>query len=459
MSPSYIEAIRMIESEASRRAAVFRSRSENVPVSGALNRIAARTQRSPLSTPEFNTSAMDGFALNSDITAGASAQSPVIFEYKGSMAAGDGPISISGEPESGIYPCVEIMTGARFPNSLNGRPFNCCIRWEDTVSFTDSSSNRRYIKVMKSAKCGQHRRLAAEDFTEGDVIVHAGATIRPRNIMALASVGITEVAVLRKPLIGVFSTGSELIPPGASMPDVHRIRDSNGPYITATLKDWDVDVDFLGVLEDDDIAMAQSIKKHLEKDKYDMIISTGAVSAGRFDLIPVALQHLASRIVFHKIAIRPGHPALFASIPLRSVHDNNTLEKVQTDIAFFGMPGNPLASAACLRFLVLPYLKALQSQDLEGPLKATIRRSPVSDCDPTMPSTSGDLIASFPADNDIFRPGIFYYRSGSELELKLIDDHSPGKVKPFVGANCWVHISRVVTELRDGDLVDCFPIH
>ncbi len=140
--------------------------------------------------PEINTSALDGFALNSDMTAGASAQSPVIFEYKGSLAAGDGPISISGEPDSGTYPCVEIMTGPRFPNSLDGRPFNCCIPWEDTVTVTDSSSNRRYIKLMKSTKYEQHRRLAVEDFTEENVIVHAGATIRSRHIMALASVGL-----------------------------------------------------------------------------------------------------------------------------------------------------------------------------------------------------------------------------------------------------------------------------
>ncbi len=104
------------------------------------------------------------------------------------------------------------------------------------------------------------------------------------------------------------------------MQDVYRVRDSNGSYVAATLKDWEVDVGFPGVLRDDDVTMAQTIKETHEKDKYDMILSTAAVSTGRFDLIPVALQHLAARITFHRIAIRPGHPALFASIPLRSVH-------------------------------------------------------------------------------------------------------------------------------------------
>lgn len=450
----------MIEFEAKHRATAFLSTSENVHISQAIDRITACTLRSPQSTPEYDTSAMDGFALNSELTEQASAESPVIFEIKGLMSAGDKPILISGRPGVGVYPCVEIMTGARFPNVIDTNSFDCCVPLEDTVPFTDSDSKRRYIKVSKAFRFGQHRRIAGEDFNKGDVIIQKGASMRPHHIMALSAVGITEIAVLKRPRIGIFSTGSELTSPVASRPDLHRIRDVNGPYITATLKDWKVDVDFLGLLEDDDKAMAERIKHHLEKNTYDMIISTGAVSTGRYDLIPTALGHLPARVIFHKIDIKPGHPVLFALVPTTPRADDHTFAESQpADIAYFGLPGNPVASAACLEFLVLPYLKALQSQELKGPLKATLRGSAMSDndCRAATTANAGDLIATFLTNKDVFRPGFLYHTADNQMEARLIEDHSPGKVKPFNDANCWVHISQAVTKLMDGDLVECFP--
>ncbi|KAJ5264915.1 hypothetical protein N7505_007708 [Penicillium chrysogenum] len=181
--------------------------------------------------------------------------------------------------------------------------------------------------------------------------------------MALASVGITEIPVLPKLRVGLYSTGSELLASRNNQPATGRVEDANGPYIAATLADNGVDVEFLGILDDDVETMMHTLKFNLEKNDCDLIISTGAVSTGRFDLVPSALQRLGAHIVFHKIGIRPGHPVMFATIPNISTGRSD-------EIPFFGLPGNPVASAACLRFLAMHYLKCLQSQLPETPLAA-----------------------------------------------------------------------------------------
>lgn len=362
MPDTYATALEKLVACAQHQNGLFRVHAVNLPLSRTCTRIAQRTICSPETTPKFDTSAMDGYALNSTATATATVEAPVVFLVKGTMAAGDEPLDVSAVSEGDIYPCVEIMTGARFPEM-----FDCCVRLEDVESYEEEGTGRWFIKVMKPAKRNQHRRFAGGDFKEGDLIVPAGAAITPAQIMAMASVGITEVPVLRKPRVGVFSTGSELQPSDPTRPHLHRIRDANGPHLIATLQEWGVDTEFLGVLDDDAEAMAGKLRRCMEQDEFDVIISTGAVSTGRFDAIPASLQRLDARVVFHKIAIRPGHPALYAMIPDT---DKNISGR---EVAYFGLPGNPVANAACLRFLVVPCLRVLQGQALEMPFRARVR--------------------------------------------------------------------------------------
>lgn len=447
MAPSYATVLQHLKAEAHNQGSIYREHNhhhdhaEKCPSLLSSRRIASTPIHSPSTTPEFDTSAMDGYAVNSAATANATPESPAIFQVKGIMAAGDEPISVSENAEGGIFPCVEIMTGARFPDS-DSDSFDCCVRLEDTdtVSFSGPRSEGRYIKVTKPVKPLQHRRLAGGDYREGDAIVSAGEVITPAHVMAMASVGVTELEVLRRPRIGVFSTGSELLKKDdATRPNSHRINDANGPYLMAVLGDWGVDVDFLDVLDDNADSMERSLRRHMSRKRYDAIISTGAVSTGRFDTIPDSLRRLDARVVFHGAAIRPGHPALFAILPSQD-----------REIAYFGLPGNPVATAACLRFLLSPYLRLLQGRELERSLKARVR-------DEENGTERGRLISTFRADTDVFRPGIFSRSYDADLEVILIKEHSPGKIKPFAVSNCWIHVHRDRLELRDGDVVDIFP--
>src|SRR5699024_9131849 len=130
-----------------------------------------------------------------------------------------------------VFPCVEIMTGARFPEATEGSEgFDCCVKWEDVTVLEGKKgciAGDHYIQVTKPAESQKNKRLAGGDFNKGGVIASPGETIRPRHIMALASVGVSEVEVTRKPKIGVFSTGNELLSSDTQRPGSHRILDAN----------------------------------------------------------------------------------------------------------------------------------------------------------------------------------------------------------------------------------------
>lgn len=398
MELSYQEAVQRVREEAQKA-----SCTEKCSIFVASDRVVGETLCSPKSTPEYDTSAMDGYALSSRATERASKDSPAFFTVTATTAAGDKPYKNSSK--SAIPPCVEIMTGAPFPEDDQ---FDCCVPIEHVVK-------DKHISVLKPAQRFQHRRFAGGDFHEGDAIIHARQRIQPKHIMALASVGFTEVPVLRRPRIAVFSTGSELKSGGLT--HAHTIHDANGPYLTAMLRQW-ADVDFKGVIRDDYEEMREAITAA----EYDIIVTSGAVSAGRCDLIPGLVQGIGGRTVFHKVAIKPGHPVFLSMLPSQK--------------AFFGLPGNPVAAAACARFFVVPYIKAAQQQAPERPHYAHLQ---------------GDKC--FRKEPDVFRPAVL-----TDQQVEIVHDHSPGKTKPFLGANCWVHVPGGVSELEKNSQIGIYSL-
>ncbi|GFF99788.1 molybdopterin molybdenumtransferase [Aspergillus udagawae] len=451
MAILYPEALQLIEAEAQQHRDAFVGDGEPVPISQARNRVARETVTSPISTPKFDTSAMDGYALSSSATQDATIDRPVTFEVKGMIAAGDEPLLIAADEQSGDPVCVEIMTGAPFPTSVSGAELDCCVRNEDVTVTVDEASTRRYIRVFKPVKALQNRRFAGSDFKKSDILVDAGEVVHPGHILSMASVGITEITVMRKPRVAVVSTGSELLPSSLDQSPLHRINDANGPYLTATLESWGASVDFLGIVPDHAESLEQALGLILTKKQYDVIITSGAVSAGRWDLIPMVIRRLNARVVFHKVAMKPGHPVLFAQIPDPSSNDHH----LRRETAFFGLPGNPVASAACLRFLALPYLKYLQLQRPDDPSRAYLL--PPDDVE-TSTTKEHPVVSTFRGDMDIFRPALVRGLPG-HVQVKLIQDHSPGKTKPFLHSNCWIHIHRGASELKAGDIVDIYPSH
>lgn len=443
MPLAYAEAVRLVQEEAQSQRQQKSTQTETCSIYNACDRVVSTTIYSPISTPQYDTSAMDGFALSAAATANASPEGPVTFEVMATTTAGDKPHSTVDDLRDGVPPCVEIMTGAPFPLGFDRDWYDCCVPVEDVVVSENKFSKRRYIAVSKPARYSQHRRFAGGDFSKRDVIIEAGQTVLPQHVMAMASVGLAHIPVMPRPRVAVFSTGCELLSPDAlTQPHDFMIHDANGPYLTAMLRQWGIDVDFRGVVRDSPEAMQDAISTALDAE-YDIIVTTGAVSAGRCDFIPGLVNRIGGRTVFHKAAVKPGHPILFSMLPCTG-----------RETAFFGLPGNPVAAAACLRFFVLQYLEKLQLQNAERPQTVALtlsnpNQNGLSQCNGVKSS-----VLSFRKDPDIFRPGIL---TPDSRQAWIIDDHSPGKTKPFLYANCWVHIPSGVSELGEGSLVDIYP--
>jgi molybdopterin molybdotransferase len=436
MTITYQEALKRIQEVAERCSNDSNAREQVVPLLEAIGRVAAKDHVSPICTPPKDTSAMDGYAISSRATAGASPEKPVEFTVMGTIGAGDDPIILPNEPEEEVWPCVEIMTGAQFPESSSDTPFDACIKIEDTISLgcfisrTDSKIYSR-IAVREPVPWYANRRLAGGDLRKDEIILSRGDTVGARHIMALASAGVTRVAVRRVPKVAVWSTGNELSEVTAKSRGDAQIFNSNGPYLIAALKELGVDAEYKGILQDDRSSLEAALSSS-GAESWDLIITTGAVSKGKFDFIVPALEELRADIHFHGVAIRPGHPILFATTKLNA-----------GTTPVFGLPGNPIATATCFRFLVVPFLRYMLGQASEPYHAAQL-------------IVSSSLFPS-PAHLDCFRHG---HISGDELGRKTVvlsNNQSPAVISQFAASNCWVHIPKERTTELNGSIVACYP--
>ncbi|MCJ1247945.1 hypothetical protein MMC30_005160 [Trapelia coarctata] len=362
------------------------------------------------------------------------------------MAAGDRPKWISGLCEDGVRPCVEIMTGAQFPIAIGtDDKFDACVRIEDTTFSVNTVTKTQCMTIVKPVMENQNRRLAGSDFQKGDLVIAAGSVVKPQHVMALASLGVSKVTVLRKARIAILCTGSELLSYESDEDCQDRIRDSNGPYIEAALQMVGVGVTYLGIVRDDGEEFDKLMQGQLDFGQYDVIITTGAVSMGKFDFVREAIERLGANVHFHKVAIRPGHPILFATLP------------AEREVAFFGLPGNPFASVACLRFFVMPYIGLLAHQPSEIPIQARLNAGHESIVS-SGPCSAPRHNLKAPSHLTIFWHGVLRLGHNGP-EAKIIQDQGSNKVKPLLGANSWISIPEGAKVMRDGDMVDCFPLY
>ncbi|KAF4423693.1 molybdopterin biosynthesis moeA [Fusarium acutatum] len=412
-------------------------RIELVSLDEAVGRISACDHYSPISTPEFDTSAMDGYAICSKSTRIASAEHPVFFCVKGTIAAGDEFLTLpSCHTPDGPQPCFEIMTGGRFPEGELGEVFDACVKVEDTVRIAAKKAGLgTCIAISKPISRYANRRFAGEDIQKGDLVMKKGVTIRTSNVMPLASVGIETVRVWKKPRVCIWSTGNELTSQKS------HIRDVNGVYLTAASKEAGADATFGGSITDEVDALVETIKDRLKSPVVDILITSGGVSVGKFDHVRQALETLDATIVSHGVAIRPGHPVLFALLP-----------SVWGEVAFFGLPGNPGAAAACFKFLTIPYMRYLLGQEQEKPVLALLENLELG-------SSSRKSIMDAPnrgLNCDRFRPGVLQMTGREGLTVhEAAGVLGPAKMAPFVQANCWIHI-KANEIIETGEMASCY---
>ena len=295
---------------------------ERLPIRECLDRVNNEAVKAPHNVPPLPNSAMDGFAVAiSSLKQGEITELDEI----GTAFAGT-PFSGNCGPGQ----CVRIMTGALVPAGTD------TVITQEQVEITESGR----IRVGSDHRSGENIRLAGEDITQGEIVIDAGARLSPADIGVLASLGIGQLQVKRKPVVAFFSTGDELVSIGEKL-EPGKIYDSNRYSLHGMLSRLTVDIIDLGVVKDEPAAMREVLEK--ASTRADLIISTGGVSVGEADYIRPALADLGTT-EFWKIAIKPGRPLTFGQIDAS---------------IFMGLPGNPVAVMVTFSQFVVPAIDAL----------------------------------------------------------------------------------------------------
>jgi len=290
-----------------------RSSHETVPLEKALGRALAREVHSPIDSPPFSKSAMDGFAVRSD-------DDSMSFQIIEVVPAGGTPRHELREGE-----CARIMTGAMLPSGA-GR----VIRKELAEEMNGN------VTVM-GPETGDNVIPQGSNLRAGDIVL-APKMLTAQDIGILAASGFASVEVITAPSVGIISTGSEIRSPGEPL-GPGEIYNSNAAQLLAQLAPLRCPSRFLGVVVDQPAPLSRLIESALSS--CELVLLTGGVSAGDFDFVPRCLLELGAQVLFHGVAVKPGKPTLFARRGERYV---------------FGLPGNPVSSFVIFEIFVKPFL-------------------------------------------------------------------------------------------------------
>lgn len=304
--------------------------SENVPIREALNRTLAENITSSINVPGHTNSAMDGYAIHAnDIPSKAQTELKNI----GTAWAGR---PYAGQVQNGE--CVRIMTGAAMPAGT------------DTVVMQERVKvDGDKICIDHTNQAGQNVRQAGEDIPIGGQVLNKGKVLTPADLGLLASVGISEISVVKKLRVAFFSTGDELRPVGSKL-EVGQIYDSNRYTLHGMLTRLGAEIIDLGVVGDKRAAVENAFIDAV--DNADVIITSGGVSVGEADFVKETLEKLGE-VNFWKVAMKPGRPLAFGKV-------NNAW--------FFGLPGNPVSVMVTFYMFVQPALKKLAGGIYQAPL-------------------------------------------------------------------------------------------
>lgn len=407
---------------------------ETVPLFDALDRVLAQDLVSPFDVPPHDNAAMDGYALHGAALTG---EQPIRLAIVGTVMAGQtwqsGPIALGD--------CVRIMTGAPMPPGL------------DTVApqeITVLDAQGRHITVAPGAlKPGEHRRLRGEDLAAGGVALVRGSRMGPAELGLLASLGQTEVPVLRRPRVAIFSTGDEVLRVGEA-PRPGAIYDSNRATLFGLLHRLGVDVIDLGIARDDPAELAAHFQA--AADQADVVISSGGVSVGEADHTRTLLQSLG-KVAFWRIAMRPGRPlavgtlarssfhAKSASIPINSSGTSYIKNSIShTDQALFlGLPGNPVAVMVTFLALVRPALLRLM-----GCTRPTA---------PLLQARSASGLRKRPGRTE-YQRGRVQRNAHGQLEVRLTGQQGSGVLSSMVRANGLIVLPHDQGPVAAGDTVE-----
>ena len=267
-------------------------------------------------------------------------------------------------------------------------------------------------------------RFFGSDYKKSEKIISSGEIINSSHILAFKSLGVNKIIVKKKPIIMFYSTGNEISEKN-NIPD-WKVRNSNSHYIKSLSINLFFKVLDGGILRDKDDKLFKKLISNNYNSKCDIIITNGAVSAGKFDFVPRIIKEFKLSKYFKGVAIRPGKPIMFAKFKNKNQ-------------SFFGLPGNPISSAACFKFFVYPYLRSILNMKKEKSFKAKLKNNYTKKKDFTR----------------FLKCKILIDNKGT-LEVEVLKGQESFRIKSFTKANTWALFKSGKSTFKKGEIIECF---
>lgn len=384
---SVSEAIQLIKQH------TIHSNSGEVSLLDTLGCVAAETIVAPTNTPPFDNSAMDGYAFS--------------YEYWDKIS----PLQIVGEIQAGTksdyilkaQEAIRIYTGAPVPKGA------------DTVVMQEKTERSENLLSITDPKIQANLNIRPQgsQTKKGELALPQGQLITPATISYLAGMGLEKIKVYKKPTVGIILTGKELVKPGQPL-GKGQIYESNGIGLQAALRNLHMETASIMTVDDKEEELVNAIKKMLQ---YDILILTGGVSVGDYDLVPASLEQCGVKKVFHKIKQKPGKPILFG------IHSKGVV---------FGLPGNPAAVMSCFYNYIQLTIGLFMKRDL-------IKK------------------VQLPLEKEYFKkPGLTYFLNGktSQEGVEVLSSQLSYMLSSFAVADCLVELEENKEFFEKGTLVD-----
>lgn len=385
------------------------SRVEQLPLNECANRILAEDIFSPINVPNFDNSAMDGYAVRI-----ADLEQNLTLTVAGKSFAGN---PFTGELKQGE--CVRIMTGAMVPHGVGA------VVMQEETTLNEGGS----VTFQAVPKFGNNIRRIGEDVKQGSLVLEKGSLLNVASLPLLASLGIATVPVFAKLKVAILSTGDELTTVGEPLAE-GKIYDTNRFAVRLMLEKLNCEILDYGILADDPVSFEQTFKE--AQQRADVLITSGGVSVGEADFTKDVLEKLG-KIGFWKIAMKPGKPFAFGKLE---------------NAWFFGLPGNPVSALVTFYQLVQPALAKLSG----------LSEAKIAKLTQNLTACSAEKLKKAVGRQD-FQRGYFYANEKGELEVRPIGTQGSHIFSAFNESNCFIVLEAERGNVEVGEKVTIQPFN
>ncbi len=319
----------MISIAEARRLVLARMRvvsSVRVRLADADGGVTARDIRAPFDLPRFTASSMDGYAVSSRVTRGATPANPIRLRIGRTIFAGSNP-----GPALEGRSAVRVMTGAPLPIGVDA-----------VIPREEALVKGGALVVIRAARAGRHVRRAGDDCRKDSVVVAKGTRLQAGAMALLSTLGVRRIDVRRTPRMVIVVTGSEVRPPTARSLPAYAVWDSHASFLLSALKEFDIKSARVSYVPDRAPEIRRALLRALAR--ADLVIVTGGVSVGDRDVVRPVLSSLGVRKIFWGVAQKPGKPLYFG---------------IRRRVAILGLPGNPASTVVCYCEYVRPAIRAM----------------------------------------------------------------------------------------------------